>query len=216
MKNLKVRHIAKQMSPEQLPIEMDKAGISFHPIDTVNWQEYPYQPKVQFRIAYNDEGLLIHYRVEEKSIKATYLEDNGNVWTDSCVETFIVPGNDDVYYNLETNCIGCVLLGAGAEREGRERAGQEVTKCVQRWCSLSRKTFEEKPTTEPWELALVVPYKAFFKHHIKSLKGQKVKANFYKCGDDLSTPHFLSWNPIRIENPDFHRPDFFAELEFSE
>ncbi|WP_336524905.1 carbohydrate-binding family 9-like protein, partial [Bacteroides acidifaciens] len=25
---------------------------------------------------------------------------------------------------------------------------------------------------------------------------------------------FLSWNPIEIEKPDFHRPDFFGTLEF--
>ena len=47
-----------------------------------------------------------------------------------------------------------------------------------------------------------------------SLDGQTIKANFYKCGDELQTPHFLSWNPINIEKPDFHRPDFFGSLEF--
>ena len=43
---------------------------------------------------------------------------------------------------------------------------------------------------------------------------KEIKANFYKCGDELQTPHFLSWNPIQIEQPDFHRPDFFGTLEF--
>jgi hypothetical protein len=42
----------------------------------------------------------------------------------------------------------------------------------------------------------------------------EIKANFYKCGDELQTPHFLSWNPIEIDQPDFHRPDFFGTLEF--
>ena len=26
-----------------------------------------------------------------------------------------------------------------------------------------------------------------------------IRANFYKCGDELQKPHFLSWNPIKIE-----------------
>ena len=47
-----------------------------------------------------------------------------------------------------------------------------------------------------------------------TLDGKEIKANFYKCGDELQTPHFLSWNPIQIEQPDFHRPDFFGTLEF--
>lgn len=211
-----IQHVKNKTTAQQIPAVMDEAGVDFQAIDTVNWKDFPYQPKVSFRIAYNDEGILLHYRVYEKTIKATYKEDNGNVWTDSCVEMFIVPANDAIYYNLEVNCIGCVLLGAGAEREGRTRAGKEITQLVQRWTSLSTETFKEKTTTMPWELALVVPYEAFFKHDLKTLAGQRVKANFYKCGDDLSDPHFLSWHPIVIEKPDFHRPDFFGELEFSE
>ncbi|WP_350005689.1 carbohydrate-binding family 9-like protein, partial [Phocaeicola dorei] len=46
------------------------------------------------------------------------------------------------------------------------------------------------------------------------LDGMVVRANFYKCGDELQKPHFLSWSPIKIEKPDFHRPDFFGLLEF--
>ncbi len=51
-------------------------------------------------------------------------------------------------------------------------------------------------------------------HAIDSLEGKRIPANFYKCGDKLRTPHFLSWNKIEIEKPDFHRPDFFGELHF--
>lgn len=39
-------------------------------------------------------------------------------------------------------------------------------------------------------------------------------ANFYKCGDKLQTPHFLSWNPINLEKPNFHCPEFFGTLNF--
>ena len=74
--------------------------------------------------------------------------------------------------------------------------------------------FEERIGECTWEVALVIPYAVFFKHRITSLDGQTIKANFYKCGDELQTPHFLSWNPINIEKPDFHRPDFFGSLEF--
>lgn len=34
-------------------------------------------------------------------------------------------------------------------------------------------------------------------------------ANFYKCGDDLPAPYYLSWNKIIAPKPDFHYPDFF-------
>jgi hypothetical protein len=47
------------------------------------------------------------------------------------------------------------------------------------------------------------------------MKGKKCRANFYKCGDDLPEPHFLAWNMINTEEPDFHRPEFFGTLEFN-
>ena len=107
-----------------------------------------------------------------------------------------------------------ILVGAGAERNNREHAPREVMEKVSRWSSLGRTPFEERIGECTWEVALVIPYTVFFKHRITSLDGQTIKANFYKCGDELQTPHFLSWNPINIEKPDFHRPDFFGSLEF--
>jgi hypothetical protein len=65
-----------------------------------------------------------------------------------------------------------------------------------------------------WNMSLIIPFKAFFKHDIKSFEGIKAKGNFYKCGDKLPQPHFLSWNPVRVPKPDFHRPEFFGELNF--
>lgn len=171
---------------------------------------------MSFRIAHTKDAVLLHFKVKEASVRAKYGEDNGAVWTDSCVEFFSIPAGDGVYYNIECNCIGTILIGAGATRNGREHAPEEITSLVQRWASLGKEPFEERigDGDITWEVALIIPYAVFFKHQIHSLDGREIKANFYKCGDDLQTPHFLSWNPIVIEQPDFHRPDFFGMLEF--
>ena len=106
------------------------------------------------------------------------------------------------------------MIAAGTGRNAREHAPQEVMDTVQRWSSLGREPFEERVGECAWELALVIPYSAFFKHRLSGLDGKSIRANFYKCGDKLQTPHFLSWNPINVETPDFHRPDFFGMLKF--
>ena len=80
---------------------------------------------------------------------------------------------------------------------------------VQRWSSLGQEDFEERIGDCSWEVALVIPYSAFFMHNITSLDGKAIRANFYKCGDKLQTPHFLSWNPIDLEKPNFHCPEFW-------
>ena len=212
---MKVKHISMaNVEVADLPKLLDEEKIDFQPIQCVNWPAYPYKPSASFRIAHSKDAVLLHFRVREASVQAKYGEDNGSVWTDSCVEFFSMPAGDGIYYNIECNCIGTILIGAGAERKGRERAPKEITSLVSRWASLGREPFAEREGDCSWEVALSVPYAAFFKHRLEPLCGREVKANFYKCGDELRTPHFLSWNPIHTEKPDFHRPDFFGSLEF--
>lgn len=215
MKELNVKKVSlANVAVENVPGLLDKEKVDFQPINTVNWAAYPYCPEVQFRMAHTDDAILLNYRVKEASVRAVAAADNGAVWEDACVEFFCVPAGDGIYYNIECNCAGTLLIGAGPERNNREHAPQEVMDRVQRWASLGRAPFEEKVGECNWELALVIPYSAFFKHQLTNLDGKKIRANFYKCGDNLQTPHFLSWNPIEIENPDFHRPDFFGMLNF--
>lgn len=213
---MNVKKISKKITDAAaVPSVLDSAGIEFTPINTVDWEkDYPYKPNVEFRIAHTNDAILIHYRVKEKSSRAKYGEDAGHVWTDSCVEYFSAPGGDNIYYNLECNCIGTILLECGPSRQGREMASPEIMKKVLRWSSLGHKTFDEKIGDNRWEVALVIPYEVFYKHHITSLDDTLVRANFYKCGDELQTPHFLSWNPIKTESPNFHCPEFFGELYF--
>lgn len=212
---MKVKKIsAANVEACAIPRLLDKEKIDFESINCINWESYSYKPKVKFRIAHTDGSVLLHFKVTEASVRAKYSNDNGAVWTDSCVEFFSIPANDGIYYNIECNCIGTILIGAGPARENREHAPKEVTSLVQRWSSLGREPFEEKVEETDWEVALIIPYRVFFKHQISCLDGEQIKANFYKCGDELQTPHFVSWNPIVIDKPDFHRPDFFGNLDF--
>ena len=50
---------------------------------------------------------------------------------------------------------------------------------------------------------------------LESFYNIKASGNFYKCGDQQVVPHYLSWAPITTENPDFHRPEYFGELNFA-
>ena len=197
-----------------VPVLLNKNGVAFQPISSVNWVDYPYCPEVSFRMAYTGYALLLHFKVKEQSVRAVYGQDNGSVWTDSCVEFFSMPGCDDIYYNIECNCIGTILIGAGAERKNRVRATEEVTGLVKRWSSLGNTPFEERVGEVSWEVALIIPFQAFFLHQIALLEGKSVAANFYKCGDELQIPHFLSWHPIRTDKPIFHCPEHFGQLIF--
>ena len=205
MKKIKIKKIIDNRELESLPKNK---------IETVNWPEaYSYAPEVSFIIAHTGREILLKFFVKEQSVLALTTEDNGAVWTDSCVEFFI--GLDETgYYNFEFNCIGTALLGFRKERENFVHANQNILNTIERMSSSENQPFEERKGDQKWELTVKIPVTAFFKHNIQDLSGIKAKANFYKCGDNLSVPHFLSWNPITNPVPNFHLEKFFGEIEF--
>ena len=198
-----------------IPAAMKAAGITYTSIDNVNWPEaFPYKPKVEFAAAHTGDALLLHYRVEEQSVRAVAVKDHEHIWEDSCVEFFIMPAADGFYYNLECNCTGKLLVAVGKDRNERTPAPAEVMQNIDRWASLGTEPFDTRQEPTKWELALRVPVTTFFMHKFNGFDGLTAKGNAYKCGDCLPVPHFISWNPIRTVNPDFHRPDFFGQINF--
>ncbi len=184
-------------------------------IDCSNWPlEFPEKPLVRFTFARIVDGLLINFSVREDYTKASFTVDNEPVYKDSCVELFIDPSGDGTYYNFEFNAIGTLLLGFGADRNYREKALPEITNQVKRLSSLGTLPFDTMTINEPWNLTVMIPYTAFWHHAIAPFEGKKIKGNLQKCGDELTVPHYLSWNPIPTPHPDFHRPEFFGLFYF--
>ncbi len=183
-------------------------------IDTLNWQEYSYKPDVAFSIAYGKKEIFLKFYVRENFVKAEKTETNQMVCEDSCVEFFVSPESDGIYYNLEFNAIGTCLLGTGTSRADSKRADPEIISKIRRLTSEGRKPFGEKKGDLEWTLTLAIPFDIFFHHNIKDIKGKSFRANFYKCGDMLSVPHYVTWNPVGTKNPDYHQPEYFGLLRF--
>jgi len=184
------------------------------PIDIINWSEYPYKPQVELSIAYSDNEIFLKYYVTEDYFKAEMTESNQNVFEDSCVEFFVSPEEDGIYYNLEINGIGSCLLGSGTARANSTRANPEIISKIRRVSSIGNKPVREKEGKFSWTITVAIPFKVFFHHKVKELKGKSFRANFYKCGDKLKVPHYVTWSRIGTLNPDYHQPDWFGVLKF--
>lgn len=189
--------------------QLEKASI-----DTVNWKEYDYKPDVRFAIAYNKTELFIKFYVTEDYVRAVNGESNQSVYQDSCVEFFVRPLSDGPYLNFEFNAIGTCLMQRGMNRSERRFIEPVEIAKIRRKSSLGTDTFEERKGKQKWDLIIAIPLLLVFGKEEPELSGKNIRANFYKCGDSLSEVHYLTWNPIPIENPDYHRPDYFGVLEF--
>ena len=195
---------------DEISVKLDH--IHHELINITPWDAFPYKPEIAFAMAYSDHAVFLKFYVEEKHIRAIYSAPNEPVYKDSCVEFFISFMDEKEYYNFEFNCAGTCLLGFGQERTNRIMGSDEVIKSIGFRSSL--KPAVNKDSNIGWELTLSIPNNAFQYHQFKSLKGQKCRANFYKCGDDLPQPHFVVWNNIETPEPDYHRPECFGSIEF--
>ena len=178
----------------------------------LNWPEaFPYCPEVSLDIWHSGDALHLHYHVQEQAVRAVCAADRERVWEDSCVEFFFAPREDGLYYNLECTCTGKLFLCRGEGRHGRESLPETAYSAVLRRPSLGTAPFglREEPTA--WELALDIPASTF---GLDTFCGLQARGNFYKCGDLLPVPHYLSWAPIDTPKPDFHRPEYFDKLIF--
>lgn len=185
------------------------------PVACNNWAaEYPYAPEVAFRMFHTGEKLYVRFEVGERYTMARVTEDQGCVWTDSCVEFFIAP-DDGGYYNFECTCIGKLLLAYRKERPDPTPAPDRVMASIVRIPSIGTEPFEEREGDNRWTMTLEIPATALFMHRFTTWKGLSAAANLYKCGDDLSHPHFLSWQPIALPKPNFHCPEFFGQVKFN-
>ena len=183
-------------------------------INTINWKDYSYKPGVLLALAYSHHEIFLRFDVSEEHFKAEMTESNQNVYEDSCVEFFVSPDSEGIYYNFEFNAIGTLLLGFGTDRHNRPRASQGITKQVLRLSSNGVIPFDNIRLDKAWDLTVIIPYSAFWNHSIISLDSKKISANFQKCGEDLPVPHYLTWNPILTSKPDYHQPVYFGTIDF--
>jgi hypothetical protein len=213
MKQLSVPiiHHSESTSMDEISKKLDH--IHKELIANAPWESYPYKPEVAFAMAHGKDAIFLKFYVEEKHLRAVNSEPNQPVYEDSCVEFFISFEDEAEYYNFEFNCAGTCLLGFGEGREGRELISPEIIKQIAFQSELKAATNAE--ANIGWELTLAIPFSSFLYHEIASLKDKKCRANFYKCGDELPEPHFLAWNNISSEAPNFHLPEFFGRVEFN-
>ncbi len=216
MEKLRIKYLDKDhpVSLNKMADTLEKQTV-LNPINIINWEKFSYHPKVSFRIAHNQNEICLIYYVNEKYILAKETNTNGEVYKDSCVEFFISFDNKN-YYNFEFNCIGTIHLAYGSGRGNRKFVSTKIINKIEIESSLGNQPFNEKKGNFEWKIMIRIPVECFEFSNLKSLNGLKATANFYKCGDYTTQPHFLTWQPIASENPDYHRPEYFGQIFFEE
>jgi hypothetical protein len=176
-------------------------------VDTCLWlEDAGIETKVQ--LCYDEAAIYARFVVKEANIRAEETGDIGRPCEDSCVEFFFCPmPNDKNYFNIEMNTNLCIYLGIGTNRH-------DLCRMIQH--DKNPLAAEVAMTEDGWQMTYRIPV-AFiqrFFHEFKAESGAMMRGNFYKCGDLTVQPHYYSWNPVEVQDPDFHRSEFFGKLYF--
>ena len=178
-----------------------------------------FSPITKVKLCYDENNLYIIYRVEDKYIYCNTRDFNGPVWEDSCVEFFFSPNPDasNNYFNLEINCCGTVLM-AYQRIPGKDFTLIEIEDLqkIEIAHSLPKLITEEIEEATTWTVEYRLPLHILQKYAniVTPDKGVTWKSNFYKCVENNSHPHWLSWAKINSPEPDFHLPQYFGTLRF--
>ncbi len=212
MNHLNIKRLRNARSKEWEQA-LDQQGTTVT-LDQINWSDFPYKPEVKCKIAHAGSHLLLKFLVQEKNIRGVEVNANGPVHKDSCVEFFISPQGDGNYYNFEFNCIGTPHVGYGEGRHNRQHLPVEVVKTIAVRSTLGTEPIEHKQGDFSWELFVSIPVNCFIYDDLENFDKLEAYGNFYKCGDELAEPHFVTWSPVETETPDYHQYEYFGKLKF--
>lgn len=182
-------------------------------INSVGWPDaFPYRPMTSFSAAYSRTAMYIDFLVRCNYLRAENYRDQSPVSEDSCVEFFVEPYPGGEYWNFEFNCIGTANASHRRVRPEPKRLGSDELARIRRYASCGSRPFRELEGLFTWSLLVVIPF------DLLGLDGdrlpERMRGNFYKCASATSEPHYLSWQPVYTERPDFHRPEFFGDIIF--
>lgn len=176
-------------------------------------------PKTEVKIGYDDRAVCLMFRVEDRYVRSTAAAHQDNVYQDSCVEFFFTPGPDvsKGYFNLEMNC-GGTLLFHFQKQPRKDRIIIPDSECTRIKIAHSLPRIVDPEIQEPvtWTIAYRIPTALLEKYcRVVRPAPQAVwRVNFYKCADSTSHPHWLTWSPVDLPDPNFHHPESFGILQF--
>ena len=109
--------------------------------------------------------------------------------------------------------MGIAYLGVGKIRENRIKVDPEI---IKKHIIIATETSNlDSEKRGKWQLSVIMKKSIFPIIMGCEFTSGRGTGNFYKCGC-RAVRHYLSWNPIQTQYPDFHTPQFFGEVIFED
>lgn len=182
-------------------------------INVFNWEKFTgYDPQAEFQMIHDDKNIYIRLTAHNDYIVSKCKNINDMVCGDSCMEAFFtIPSKPDTYFNFEFNSAGVMFLGCGKSRSGRTTVDPEI---IKKYVTVMAEA-DKIPQNQrgKWQVTAIINKELFPVLVGEEFTPGKARGSFYKCGDRV-IPHFIAWNKIGTDHPDFHTPEYFGDIIF--
>jgi hypothetical protein len=221
-KSCRVPFVPADDAFDRLSTDAKWAGAAVLHIEQFHANSSAHRPRTIVHIQHHRRAIGLRYEVSDRHVICRHTENQQSVCEDSCVEFFVQARPGAGYFNFEFNCGGTIhchyiedwrRTPTGFVRH-RPLSNTDLAHVSVR-SSLPRTVWPESPEPVAWKLEVLIRLEAIepYVGEIGSLSGQTFAANFYKCADRSSHPHWGSWSAIG-EALNFHQPSTFGLLQF--
>ncbi len=169
--------------------------------------------KTEARVLYDDKFLYFSSRFVDENIWATMKKRDEHLWTEEVVEVFLQadPGKPS-YIELEVNPLGALLdiflLDIRKPLHYESWNSEKI-----QWAVHVDGTVDGRPGDKEWTCEIAFPMEDVIPApNIPPKPGDRWRLNMYRV-EKLPEPASLAWSPT---GRDFHRPDMFGEIVFSD
>jgi hypothetical protein len=179
------------------------------------WYKEGKKEQTEVKALWDDEYLYILYKCEDEHISAHYFERNSAPYKDDCIEAFIAPNPEHPlwYTNYEINCLGTWLAGLHKDSFNEYVLPDKILIGRSHVGTINN----EDDIDSHWIIEIGIPFENLKDFEIKlpPKNGTVWGINFNRCGGDINQ-QYSQWSPSKTEQPNFHRPQDFGKIIFSD
>lgn len=202
-------------------------------IDTFPWG-CSYRPSTHAHVLALPQAFAVRMVTHDQDVRAEITKLNGPVYTDSCMEFFLMPDPDQSkrYINFEFNALGTLFISIGTNRFDRSNleienykeffqvrtkifSSQEAVINSSQKKGRNSSIDDDAPCYDNgWSIEYKIPYDFIQEYfpNFQPREGLVMKGNFFKCGEECKNLHYGCWSHIALPKPDFHSPEYFGTL----
>jgi len=175
------------------------------------WWAEGEKEQTEVKMLWNDNFLYLSFKCDDKHIHADHYNINSATYEDDCVELFWnpVPDSGSDYYMFEINCIGIPKSLRKSDR---------ITVMLPYITQSIQGTLNDDTDTDTgWIIEMAVRFDEYTEISTDTPPepGDIWRIGLNRCGGETN-PQYSQWSPSQTDKPNFHQPDDFGKIIFSD